>query len=184
MPPGRADVDDQRGTCFIPDAVVVGALHAQVVLAGIEIGKGHLMFVAEVNPMVAEAFQLVDILIVFGITKIQGGKFKGEGLILIAQIQPPLFGNTFFDNESSAGVGSVVAGKAGEHHRRDVRIIPDAVRMNEVDAVYPAKKDFTGAAFEAEIPGIKVGIQQPVIPVKILEGFSERIKAGKPIFGG
>ena len=77
LPPGRSDRQAQGGSCFVPDTVVVGADHAEDVLAGIEIGVSDQTAVAaHFGPLLIETLQQVAIAILLRRNVVQGGELK------------------------------------------------------------------------------------------------------------
>ncbi len=58
--------DGDRHSLFIPNAVVVGALHSEDIASAIEIGVCCISPCAAVYPIIIEAFELVGVLVLLG----------------------------------------------------------------------------------------------------------------------
>jgi hypothetical protein len=87
-------------------------------------------------------------LIFFRIPEIQGGKFKGDDIVLVREFDFLPGGNASFDNRHTLGVIGIVAFARRDHHRRNERIIFDAVGMKRRHAIHAAEKHLVVAVLE------------------------------------
>ena len=80
-PPGpperRDDADRERGASFVPETVAIGGFDAEGVTAGGQVAVGSKAPRPDIVPVAVKTLKDIGILILFGRSVIQGGKFEG-----------------------------------------------------------------------------------------------------------
>lgn len=96
-PPGpperRNDADRERGSSFIPEAIAVCGFDAEGVAARRQVAVGSKAPCPDVVPVAVKTLEDIGILIFFGRSVIQGGKFEGNYPVLPVELEKLGLGN-------------------------------------------------------------------------------------------
>ena len=65
--------------------MIIGSLYPEDIPSRIQVGKAGGPFVTDRDPVLMKSFHLIGILILFRVGKIEGGKGKGKGILVVTE---------------------------------------------------------------------------------------------------
>ena len=134
LPEGRGDGDRDAGAHLVPQPIAVAALDPEHVRARIDVGVGREGLRAGLHPSPVEALQDVREAVPGRVGEVQRGEVDREEVVPIRERDPVdlLKGAVEADRLVKATEGA-------QDHRRRVRVVLDAVRIEDVVAVDAAE---------------------------------------------
>ena len=134
----------QRGAPFVPDAMVVRALDPENIISRPQVADRDLVAVADIDPVIVQALDLVGILVAPRIGIGEGGRRR---TIRSESLWPS--SSVFMRLRSPEMVQVAVEDlHLGDHHRRHIGIVLDVFREKAGQPVGAAKKQFIVRALE------------------------------------
>ena len=165
------DDPDSHGRRLVPDAVAVGSLDPEYILARIEVGERNFPLGSQLYPLVAKALHAVGITIAAGEAIVERGEFESKDFV------PRQQGDCVQGRERRRKLHRLVKNiHRGKSHGWSVCIQLDRVGIEIIEAIDAAKKDAAAACSQA---GARMELQalQPVRHVEIVDSAGGGVKA-------